>query len=91
MDIAELIAEMRRKDGDECYVKFDTEDEAITRLKLATALKFGDEVKFYGNENKETRGVFWGWDGTHALILFCNSGGKIGRAKMVPTEIIFND
>lgn len=46
MDIAELIAEMRRKDGDECYVKFDTEDEAITRLKLATALKFGDEVKF---------------------------------------------
>lgn len=45
MDIVELIAKMEGKD--ECYVKFDTEDEAITRLKLATALKFGDEVKFY--------------------------------------------
>ena len=66
MDIAELIAEMRRKDGDECYVKFDTEDEAITRLKLATALKFG--MRSNSTEMKiRKRAEFFG-DGTEPTL-----------------------
>ena len=91
MDISELIAAMRKESKVEPRVKFDTEDEAIAHLKLVAALKFGDEVKFFGMENKVTRGVFWGWSEGHALILFNSSEGKLGKARMIPCDIIFND
>ena len=91
MDIAGLIAAMDKESGRECCVKFDTDDEAMAHLKRVATLKFGDEVKFYGVENKETRGVFWGWSEARALILFRNSEGGFGRARMVPGDIIFND
>lgn len=91
MDIAELIAARGKESEVGPRVKFDTEDEAIAHLKLVATLKFGDEVKFFGMENKVTRGVFWGWSEAHALILFNSSEGKLGKARMVPGYIIFND
>lgn len=91
MDIAGLIADKVEATCSERYVKFDDDDKAIAHLKRATALKFGDEVKFYEGKNKKTRGVFLGWCEVRALILFRDTEGDLCYAKMVPSDIIFND
>lgn len=88
----EGVLERAEKQDEDRYVskkKFSTDKEMVEHLQRVCTLKADDEVLFDKKGEKAT-GVFINWDEERLAVIFRNSIGGLGIAKLSPSSIYFD-